>query len=416
MQTTNHNIEIMSPVGSYETLMAAIQGGAQSVYFGVGKLNMRSASTLNFTLDDLQEIVKICNENHVKAYLTVNTVIYDGEMHEMHALVNKAKETGVHAIIATDVSVLNYARSVGMEIHASTQLNISNFEAVKFFAAYCDVMVLARELSIEQTAEICRQIDEENICGPSGKKVRIELFVHGALCMSISGKCYLSLHENNHSANRGACLQNCRRTYTVTDKDTGYQLDIENEYIMSPKDLCTIHLLDKILGAGVKVLKIEGRARGPEYVKTVTECYHEAVNAYFNHEFDNQHIALWMERLKQVYNRGFWSGYYMGQKLGEWSENYGSSATRQKVYVGKITNYFKKIKVAEILVETHALEKGQDIMIIGPTTGVLELQLNEIRYDDQMVEKVVKGQRCSIAIDDVVRKNDKVYWWVERKN
>jgi putative protease len=276
-------------------------------------------------------------------------------------------------------------------------------------------MVLARELSIEQTAYICQQIEEQNICGPSGQKVRIELFVHGALCMSISGKCYLSLHENNHSANRGACLQNCRRTYTVTDKETGYQLDIENEYIMSPKDLCTIHILDKILDAGVKVLKIEGRARAPEYVKTVTRCYHEAVEAYFNKTFNQHRIAEWMEQLKQVYNRGFWSGYYMGEKLGEWSENYGSSATKQKIYVGKITNYFKKIKVAEILVETHTIEIGQELLIIGPTTGVIEYQVQELRLDDKQENKAIKGQKCSIPLKTTVRKNDKVYRWEERK-
>lgn len=416
MQAINHDIEIMSPVGSYESLMAAIQGGAQSVYFGVGKLNMRSASTFNFSINDLTEVVKICNENNVKAYLAVNTVIYDSEIPEMQALVNKAKETGIHAIIGTDLSVLTYARSIDMEVHASTQLNISNIEAVKFFANYCDVMVLARELTIEQTANICYQIDKENICGPSGKKIRVELFVHGALCMSISGKCYLSLHQNNHSANRGECLQNCRRTYTVTDKQTGYQLDIENEYIMSPKDLCTIHILDKILDAGVKVLKIEGRARSPEYVKVVTRCYNEAVNAYFNNEYDEKHIASWMEQLKQVYNRGFWTGYYLGQKLGEWTNTYGSVSTRQKIYVGKISNYFKKVNVAEILIETHSLEKGQNILIIGPTTGVVELQLNEIRFDDKVVEKVVKGQRCTVTVDNLVRRNDKVYLWIERKN
>lgn len=414
MYKPKNDIEIMSPVGSYETLMAAIQGKAQSVYFGVGKLNMRSASTLNFTEVDLESIIAICNEHHVKAYLTVNTVIYDNEIDEMHRLIDKAKQTGVHAIIATDLAVMQYAKSIGMEIHASTQLNISNIEAVKFFSAYCDVMVLARELSLEQTAFICQQIDAQNICGPSGNKVKIELFVHGALCMSISGKCYLSLHENNHSANRGACLQNCRRTYTVTDKETGYQLDIENEYIMSPKDLCTIHLIDKILEAGVRVLKIEGRARAPEYVKTVTRCYHEAVEAYFENTFNQQRVARWMQQLKQVYNRGFWSGYYMGQTLGEWSENYGSSATKQKIYVGKITNYFKKINVAEILIETHSIEIGQELLIIGPTTGVVEYLVQEIRLDDNASEKAVKGQKCSIPINTTVRKNDKVYRWEDR--
>lgn len=409
-----NDIEIMSPVGSYETLMAAIQGKAQAIYFGVGKLNMRSASTLNFTVEDLESIIAICNEHHVKAYLTVNTVIYDHEIDEMHRLIDKAKQTGIHAIIATDLAVMQYAKSIGMEIHASTQLNISNIEAVKFFSAYCDVMVLARELSLEQTAYICQQIEAQNICGPSGNKVKIELFVHGALCMSISGKCYLSLHENNHSANRGACLQNCRRTYTVTDKETGYQLDIENEYIMSPKDLCTIHLIDKIIDAGVKVLKIEGRARAPEYVKTVTRCYYEAVESYFNKTYNSQKISDWMEQLKQVYNRGFWSGYYMGQKLGEWSENYGSSATKQKIYVGKITNYFKKINVAEILIETNSIKIGQELLIIGPTTGVVEYSVQEIRLDDNASEKAVKGQKCSIPINTIVRKNDKVYRWEDR--
>lgn len=409
-----NDIEIMSPVGSYETLMAAIQGKAQSIYFGVGKLNMRSASTLNFTEEDLESIIAICNEHHVKAYLTVNTVIYDHEIDEMHRLIDKAKQTGIHAIIATDLAVMQYAKSIGIEIHASTQLNISNIEAVKFFSAYCDVMVLARELSLEQTAYICQQIEYQNICGPSGNKVKIELFVHGALCMSISGKCYLSLHENNHSANRGACLQNCRRTYTVTDKETGYQLDIENEYIMSPKDLCTIHLIDKIIDAGVKVLKIEGRARAPEYVKTVTRCYYEAVESYFDKTYNSQKISDWMKQLKQVYNRGFWSGYYMGQKLGEWSENYGSSATKQKIYVGKITNYFKKINVAEILIETHSIEIGQELLIIGPTTGVVEHLVQEIRLDDNTSKKAVKGQKCSIPINTTVRKNDKVYRWEDR--
>lgn len=408
------DIEIMSPVGSYETLMAAIQGGAQSVYFGVGKLNMRSASTLNFTIDDLKTIVELCNEHKVRAYLTVNTVIYDHEIAEMQQLIDAAKANGIHAIIATDMAAILYARSIGMEVHASTQLNISNIEAVRFFAQFCDVMVLARELTIEQTAHICKTVKEQNICGPSGKPVRIELFVHGALCMSISGKCYLSLHENNHSANRGACLQNCRRTYTVTDKETGYQLDIENEYIMSPKDLCTIHILDKILDAGVQVLKIEGRARSPEYVKVVTRCYHEAVMAYFDGSFGNEIIKQWMHQLKQVYNRGFWEGYYLGQRLGEWSENYGSSATKQKIYIGKITNYFKQAQVAEILIETHSLSENHDILIIGPTTGVVELNVKELWVDEKPAQLASKGQKCSIKLNEIVRKNDKVYLWVDK--
>ncbi|MCX7861717.1 MAG: U32 family peptidase [Bacteroidales bacterium] len=409
-----HDIEVMSPVGSYETLMAAIQGGAQSVYFGVGKLNMRSASTLNFTLDDFKAIVDICNQYNVKTYLTVNTVIYDNEIDEMQRLINAAKEYGIHAIIATDMAAILYARHVGMEVHASTQLNISNIEAVRFFSQYCDVIVLARELTLVQTKSIYQSIIEQNIRGPNGKYVRIELFVHGALCMSISGKCYLSLHENNHSANRGACLQNCRRTYTVTDKETGYQLDIENEYIMSPKDLCTIHILDKILNAGVSVLKIEGRARSPEYVKIVTQCYQEAVNAYFEGSFTNEKIKQWQERLKQVYNRGFWEGYYLGQHLGEWSKKYGSSATKQKIYIGKITNYFKQVQVAEILIETHSLSEKQEILIIGPTTGVVECIVEELWVDEKPVNEAKKGQKCSVKLFDMVRKNDKVYLWVDR--
>lgn len=410
-----HAIEIMSPVGSYETLMAAIQGGAQSVYFGVGKLNMRSASTLNFTLDDLKQIVEICNQHKVKAYLTVNAVIYDSEISEMQHLVLTAKEVGIHAIIATDISVLEYAQRIQMEVHASTQLNISNIEAVRFFSKYCHVMVLARELSLEQTAGICRQIEEQKICGPSGELVRVELFVHGALCMSISGKCYLSLHENNHSANRGACLQNCRRTYTVTDKETGYQLDIENEYIMSPKDLCTIHFIDKIIEAGVSVLKIEGRARAPEYVKIVTQCYHEAVESYVDGTFGTEKIKDWLNRLKQVYNRGFWEGYYMGARWGEWTENYGSSATRKKIYAGKVTNYFKNIKVAEILVEANELSVGQEILIIGPTTGMVEHVISEIRMDDKNIQKAEKKSFISIPIATILRKNDSIYIW-EMKN
>ncbi len=408
-------IEIMSPVGSYEMLMAAIQGGAQSVYFGVGKLNMRSASTFNFTVDDLHQVVKLCNEHGVRAYLTVNTVVYDAEINEMKQLIDNAKQTGIHAVIATDVAVLEYTRKKGIEIHASTQLNIANVEAVKFYSQYCDVMVLARELTLEQIAYIVSEIERQQIKGPSGNLVRIELFVHGALCMSISGKCYLSLHHHNKSANRGACLQNCRRAYTVTEKETGYQLDIENEYIMSPKDLCTIHILDKILDAGVSVLKIEGRARSPEYVKTVTNCYHEAVKAYRTGNYTQEKIKQWIEQLKTVYNRGFWEGYYLGQLLGEWSELYGSQATRQKTYIGKITNFYKQINVAEILIEAYPLKLGDEILIIGPTTGVVEYKITDVRVDDKPVEEVQKGTKCSVQLPTVVRRNDKVYWWGEKK-
>jgi len=408
------NIEIMSPVGSFETLMAAIQGGAQSVYFGVGKLNMRSASTINFTLSDLQEVVCICNKNGIKAYLTVNTVIYDNEIYEMRALLEEAKKCAVHAIIATDLAVLSYAKKIGIEIHASTQLNISNVESVKFFSEYCDVMVLARELNLNQVSHIANEIKRCQIKGPSGNLVKLELFVHGALCMSISGKCYLSLHYHNKSANRGECLQNCRRAYTVTEKETGYSLDIENEYIMSPKDLCTIHILDKIIESGVSILKIEGRARSPEYVKTVTRCYREAVEAYQNKQYTKEKILKWQEELKKVYNRGFWEGYYLGQYLGEWTEQYGSSATNQKTYVGKVTNFYKQINVAEILIETHSLNVGDEILIIGPTTGVVEHKITEIRVDEMSVKEAKKGIKCSIKLSGIVRKNDKVYTWKEK--
>jgi len=408
------NIEIMSPVGSYENLMAAIQGGAGSVYFGVGNLNMRSKSTFNFTVDDLNKIVTICNKHNVKSYITVNTIIYDNEIAEMQELIIAAKKAGVNAIIASDMAAIECGISAGIEIHASTQLNISNYQAVKFFAKYCDVMVLARELTIEQTAEICKKVNKENLCGPSGNKVKIEIFVHGALCMSISGKCYLSLHENNHSANRGSCLQNCRRGYTVTEKGSDYQLDIENEYIMSPKDLCTIHFLNKILDAGVTVLKIEGRARAPEYVKIVTECYHEAVEAWKLNNFTEENIETWLAKLKTVYNRGFWDGYYLGTKLGEWTKNYGSSATKRKIYVGKITNYFKNISVAEILIETGEIDVKDDILIIGPSTGIVEIKINEIRLNDKTSVNIVKkGTICSIFTNLLVRRNDKVYKWID---
>lgn len=407
------NIEVMSPVGSYENLMAAIQGGASSVYFGVGNLNMRSKSTFNFTVDDINKVVAICTEHNVKSYLTVNTVIYDTEISEMEILISAAKKAGVSAIIASDLAALECARKIGIEIHASTQLNISNYQAVKFFSKYCDVIVLARELNILQTTEICRMIDEENLLGPSGNKVRIEIFVHGALCMSISGKCYISLHENNHSANRGSCLQNCRRGYVVTEKESGYQLEIDNEYIMSPKDLCTIHFLNKILDSGVKVLKIEGRARAPEYVKKVTECYKDAVIAWKNEQFTDDNIEKWISKLKTVYNRGFWEGYYLGAKLGEWTKNYGSSATKRKVYVGKITNFFKNINVAELLIETGEISLGDNVFVIGPSTGVVEICLSEIRLEDKVSNCVTKGSRCSIPTTIVLRRNDKVYKWIE---
>jgi U32 family peptidase len=331
----------------------------------------------------------------------------------MQELIDAAKSAGINAIIASDMAVIEYAYKAGVEIHASTQLNISNYEAVKFFSKYCQVMVLARELTLQQTAEICRLVKENDLKGPDGNSVLIELFVHGALCMSISGKCYLSLHENNHSANRGSCYQNCRRSYKVTEKDSGYELEIDNEYIMSPKDLCTIHFLDRILDAGVSVLKIEGRARAPEYVKTTTLCYHEAVEAWKTKSFSKEKISEWIKLLKTVYNRGFWEGYYLGDKLGQWSGNYGSIATRKKIHIGKVTNFFKNIQVAEILLETGELQLSDNLLIIGPSTGVVESKINEIRLKEKAVTSVIKGNLISIPIPTLVRRNDKVYKWVD---
>lgn len=403
------DFEIMAPVGSYESLMAAIQGRADSVYFGIEKMNMRAHSANNFTFSDLEKIVKICNENNIKSYLTVNTIVYDNELALMQEIVNAAKINKVTAIIASDISVINYARKVGVEVHISTQLNVSNIESLRFFSQFADVVVLARELSLDQVAEIYKAIHEEQIVGPSGNLVKIEMFVHGALCMAVSGKCYLSLHEKNHSANRGACMQTCRKAYTVTEKESGNQLEIDNEYIMSPKDLSTIGFLNKVLDSGVRVLKIEGRARPPEYVKTASECYHEAILAYLNGTFNDEKINDWTERLSTVFNRGFWDGYYLGQRLGEWSHKYGSRATKRKVYIGKITNYFAKIKVAEILIETYDLKLGDEILITGPTTGVVQLNAEEIRVDLKETDVATKGVRCSVPIDTLIRRSDKVY-------
>lgn len=408
-----NTIEIMSPVGSYEALMGAIQGGAGSVYFGVGKLNMRSRSAANFTLTDLEKITAICKEAGIRSYLTLNTIIYDHEVKEMHQLIDAAKANGVNAVIASDLSVLEYARSVGLEIHISTQCNITNLEAVKFYSRYADVMVTARELKLSQVGAITKAIREQHITGPAGELVQIEIFAHGALCMAVSGKCYISLDNFNESANRGACLQPCRREYNVKDVDNEIELNIDSKYIMSPKDLKTIDFLDQILAAGVRVLKIEGRGRSAEYVKTVTETYKEAANAYFDGTFTAENIAVWNQKLASVYNRGFWDGYYLGQKMGEWSARYGSQATRQKIYIGKITNYFTKIDVAEVKVETHTLDVGDDIMIIGPTTGVYEARLEEVRFDLKPVSTVTKGQLCSIPVTDIVRRNDKLYKFVE---
>ena len=403
------NVEIMAPVGSYESLMAAIQGGAGSVYFGVEHLNMRSRSSNNFSLDDLRKIVSIASEKNVKTYLTLNVEIFDGEIQQMHDVLLAAKESGVSAVIAADISVIQFARSINLEVHISTQVNITNIEAVKFYAHFADVVVLAREMNLGRVWEISDQIKEQNITGPSGKLVQLEMFAHGALCMAISGKCYLSLHEMNSSANRGACLQTCRRAYTVTDNETGAELEIDNEYIMSPKDLKTIHFLNKVLDAGVSVLKIEGRARSPEYVKTTVECYSEAVDAYFNDSLTDEKIEDWNNRLSSVFNRGFWDGYYLGQKLGEWSKNYGSRASKRKLYIGKCTNYFQKIGVAEFKLETANLKVNDEIIVTGPTTGVVQTNVDEIRVDLNQVEEGYKGQRISIPVNTKLRRADKLF-------
>lgn len=405
----HQDIEIMAPVGSWESLAAAIHAGADSVYFGIENLNMRSHSSNNFTTEDLKKIVAICKANHIKSYLTINTIIYDTDLVLMGQIVDAAQEAGVSAIIAADVAVMAYAVSKGVEIHLSTQLNIANIEALRFYAQFADVVVLARELNMNQVAAIHNAIVENNICGKNGQPVRIEMFCHGALCMAVSGKCYLSLHELNTSANRGACMQVCRRGYTVKDKESNIELDIDNQYIMSPKDLKTIHFLNKMLDAGVRVFKIEGRARGAEYVKTVVSCYKEAIESYLNDSFTEEKIKEWDIRLSKVFNRGFWNGYYLGQRLGEWSNNYGSQATQKKIYVAKCTNYFKKIGVAEFLLEAQNLQVGNDILITGETTGAYEDTVTELRVDLKPVEKVEKGTFFSIKTKETIRRNDKLF-------
>lgn len=410
------DIEIMAPVGSYESLTAAIQGGANSVYFGIEGLNMRAKSSNNFTFDDLRNIAKICRENGLKSYLTVNTIIYDNDINLMHQIVDAAKEAQVSAIIASDVSVMMYARSIDVEVHLSTQLNITNTEALRFYGQFADVVVLARELNMDQVSEIYKDIVEQEIKGPYGELIRIEMFAHGALCMAVSGKCYLSLHEKDVSANRGACNQLCRRSYIVKDKDSEVELEIDNEYIMSPKDLKTIHFMNKMLDAGVRVFKIEGRARGPEYVRTVVECYRQAAEAYCEGTFTEEKIEVWNERLASVFNRGFWDGYYLGQRLGEWSSNYGSGATKRKVYIGKGLKYFSNIGVAEFLMETQSLKVGDEILITGPTTGAVTQIVEEIRVDLKPVEETVKGEKFSIKVTDKIRPSDKLFKIVDAKH
>ena len=409
------DIEVMAPAGSWESLMAAIQGGADSVYFGVEQLNMRAASSNNFTIADLRKIAAICKENRIKSYLTVNVVVYDHEIEQMHKIIDAAAESDITAVIASDLSVINYASSAGIEVHLSTQLNITNIEALKFYARWADVVVLARELNLDQVGYIFRSISEQNITGPKGDLIKIEMFVHGALCMAISGKCYLSLHENNKSANRGECYQTCRKSYLATNMETGYELEIDNEYIMSPKDLCTIGFLDKLVNSGVRVLKIEGRARSAEYVREVSSCYNEALMAIENGTFSKEKTDAWRARLSTVFNRGFWDGYYLGQTIGEWNTNYGSSATKRKIYIGKITNYFTKLNVAEIKLENGDLYKGDTILITGPTTGVIEYLVDEIRVDLKVADKALKGDLCSIKTPDYLRRSDKVYKWVDSK-
>ena len=404
--------EIMAPVGCYESLQAAIQAGANSIYFGIEGLNMRARSSVNFTIDDLHNIAQICNENGLKSYLTVNTIIYDNDMSLMRNIIDAAREAGISAIIASDVAAMTYARSVGVEVHLSTQLNISNVEALRFYSQFADVVVLARELNMDQVAHIYKTIQEENIVGPAGKPIRIEMFCHGALCMAVSGKCYLSLHQMNHSANRGGCMQICRRSYNVTDRETGEELAIENQYIMSPKDLKTIHFLNKLIDSGVRVFKIEGRARGPEYVSTVVSCYNEAIEACLNDTFTDERIEDWNNRLATVFNRGFWDGYYLGQRLGEWSKNYGSSATKRKEDIGKGIKYFSNLGVAEFLLESGELAVGDEILITGPTTGAIFVVVEEIRVALKSVDKATKGQHFSIKLDKKIRPSDKLYKWV----
>ncbi len=403
----------MAPVGSYESLHAAINAGADAVYFGVEGLNMRARSSVNFTLADLHNIADICRQSGVKTYLTVNTVIYDSEIELCHKVIDAAKEAGISAIIATDIAAISYARSIGVEVHISTQSNITNIEAVRFYSSMADVMVLARELNLEQVRAIHEAIVSENICGPSGRRVGIEMFCHGALCMAVSGKCYLSLHEMNSSANRGACTQICRRGYTVTDRETGEQLAVENKYIMSPKDLKTIHFLNKMVDAGVTVFKIEGRARGPEYVSIAVEAYDRALKAICDGSYDDALIAELDKRLEMIFNRGFWDGYYLGQRLGEWSAKYGSSATRTKQYIAKGVRYFSKLGVAEFLMEAGELKVGDEVVITGPTTGAEIVTVEEIRVDLQPVDKAVKGQSISIPVPCKVRPSDRMYLWVD---
>jgi len=405
----NRTIEIMAPAGSWQSLQAAIQGGANSIYFGIEQLNMRARSSNNFTLKDLVEIAELCNKKNIKTYITLNTIIYDHDLILMKKIVDTAKQANITAIIASDQAVIGYAASVNMEVHISTQTNVTNLETIRFFSHFADVVILSRELSLLQVKEITKEIERQQIKGPSGNLIKIEIFVHGALCMAVSGKCYMSLHTTNSSANRGACIQNCRKTYTVTDKEDGHQFDIDNEYIMSPKDLCTIGFLDQVLDSGSSILKIEGRGRSPEYVKTTTQCYREAADAYLEGTYNKEKVKGWMSRLTTVYNRGFWDGYYLGQKIGEWTGAHGSKATKKKIYLGKAKKYFTKIQVAEFDLEAQHLKEGDNILIAGKTTGIIETIVAEIRINDKQVKGVKKGDNFSIKLNHKVRPSDKLY-------
>lgn len=409
MKISRKDIELMAPAGSFESLMAAIQGGADSVYFGLEKLNMRARSSFNFTVKDMPGIVSVCKQHGIKTYLALNTIVYDDELPEVKKIIKHAKKAKIDAVVVSDQSVIMLAREENIETHLSTQLNISNFESLKFYKDFADVIVLARELSLDQIKEIIKSIREDKITGPSGKLIKIELFIHGALCMAISGKCYISLHQYGYSANRGECLQACRRTYIVSDKETGQELEIDNEFILSPKDLCTISIIDKIIESGASVLKIEGRARSPEYVKTVTSCYAEAIEACLNGNFNIENIKKWETRLSTVYNKGFWEGNYLGRKTGEWSDIYGSAATRKKIYLGKGINYYNRIKVAEFLLENDSVRVGDEILITGSTTGVIEAVITEIRTDDGIVTEVKKGESFSFPLSQIIRPSDKLY-------
>ncbi len=408
-------IELMAPAGTFESLQAALDNGADSVYFGVEQLNMRARASINFTLDDLEEITRRCKAKNVRTYLTLNTIIYDHDLSIVKTLVKRAKEADITAVIAMDQAVIAIAREFDMEVHISTQINITNLETVKFYAMFADTMVLSRELSLRQVKHITEQIEREQIKGPSGRLVEIEIFGHGALCMAVSGKCYMSLHAYNSSANRGACKQNCRKKYTVVDQETGIEMELDNEYIMSPKDLCTIDFLDQVADAGIKVLKIEGRGRAPEYVAKVIKCYREAIDSLENNTYSKEQVISWMQELEKVYNRGFWSGYYLGQKLGEWSKGSGSHATQKKVYIGKGVHYFPKAKIGEFKIEAYDVSLGDTILITGPTTGAKEFELKEMLVNDKPQEKGTKGDAITIPLDFRVRPSDKLYKIVENK-